>query len=198
MTSSSSMARPFLRRFYVASLLALLFPLAVGALATHADPSFAEGTLEAIARGLPMDRLASPFLLFMVILLRNAFVALLLVVGGVLAAVPTILILVANGLVIGSVGAYATMSEGLLFTLAGTLPHGLFELVAITLCGAHGLRIGASLVARLRGIGKEVLADSLFAGLRAYIGVAIPLLVIAAFVEAYITPLVVNAVLKGV
>ncbi len=73
--------------------------------------------------------------------------------------------------------------------LAGILPHGIFELPALILSCAILLRAGIVLVTpqAQRTIG-EVLLDVVADWMRVMIGVVIPLLLIAALVESYLTP----------
>ncbi len=80
---------------------------------------------------------------------------------------------------------------------AGILPHGVFEIPALLLAGAAVLYIGAVLVTpnEQRTIGA-VFLEALADWVRVLVGVVIPLLLIAAAVEAYITPLIVLWVVR--
>ncbi len=73
--------------------------------------------------------------------------------------------------------------------LAGVAPHGIFEIPALMLASAAVLRIGVALVTPQTGrsIG-DVLLELLADWLKIFLGVVIPLLAIAAAVEAYLTP----------
>lgn len=77
---------------------------------------------------------------------HNAQIGLLCFAVGIAAGVPVALLLFANGVMLGAFGAlYAQAELGLPFWL-WVLPHGVTELLAVVLCGAAGLRLGASLV----------------------------------------------------
>jgi uncharacterized membrane protein SpoIIM required for sporulation/ABC-type transport system involved in multi-copper enzyme maturation permease subunit len=71
----------------------------------------------------------------------------------------------------------------------GILPHGIFELSAIFLATAAMLQVGAQLVTPQpdRSLG-EVLLLSLADWLRIFVGIVVPLLIIAALIEFYVTP----------
>jgi uncharacterized membrane protein SpoIIM required for sporulation/ABC-type transport system involved in multi-copper enzyme maturation permease subunit len=73
--------------------------------------------------------------------------------------------------------------------LAGILPHGIFEIPALLLSCAAVLNSGLVLVTPQAGrtIG-EVMLETLADWVRVIIGLVIPLLAIAAFIESYITP----------
>lgn len=82
------------------------------------------------------------------------------------------------------------------FFLAGILPHGLFELPALVLSAAAVLRMGAVLVTpdARRSIG-EVFLDALADWAKVLVGLIIPLLLVAAVIEAHLTPHLLLAVL---
>jgi len=72
---------------------------------------------------------------------------------------------------------------------AGILPHGIFELSAIFLATAAMLKVGAQLVTPQsdKSLG-EMLLLSLADWFRIFVGVVLPLLALAALIEIYITP----------
>ena len=109
----------------------------------------------------------------------NAFVA------GILAGVPTVLILVYNG---GILGAFTAMHHrhGIVEEVwAWILPHGVTEFLAIVLCGGAGFLLGMAVVRpgmrgrkeNVRLAGKECV--------RLAMGV-IPLFIIAALAEGFL------------
>jgi stage II sporulation protein M len=81
--------------------------------------------------------------------------------------------------------------------LTGILPHGIFELPALILSSAAVLHIGVALVtpAPHRTLG-EVLIEALADWAKVNLGLVLPLLVVAAGVEAWITPVLLLSVLK--
>lgn len=80
----------------------------------------------------------------------------------------------------------------LVFLLVFILPHGVFELPAIVLVMAFGLRMGVSIMSPPPGFSiSESLLLSLADLLKVFFLVVIPLLLLAAVAEVYITPLVV-------
>jgi len=74
-------------------------------------------------------------------------------------------------------------------TINGLLPHGIFEIPALILASAAMLRIGVVLVTPQMGRSLgEVLLESLADWTKIAIGLVLPLLLIAAVIEAYVTP----------
>ena len=88
-------------------------------------------------------------------------------------------------------GMIASMVEGRwLLLAAGILPHGIFELPALFLSLAAGLCLCKNINAYIRKNEKGVMKPLLLNLLRVLALLVLPLLVIAAFMEAYVTPAV--------
>jgi stage II sporulation protein M len=95
---------------------------------------------------------------------------------------------------IGYLGAQVAASgeNALLFVIAVVLPHAIFELPALLLAGAAALRWHATALSPPpeRSMGESwLIASADF--VRVTVALVIPLLILAAFVEAYITPRIV-------
>ena len=100
------------------------------------------------------------------------------------------LFLVNVALVGGVLGAASLVGYSPLAVFAvGILPHGIFELTAVFLATAAMLKTGAQLVTPQadKSLG-EMLLISLADWFRIFVGIAIPLLAIAAVIEIYVTP----------
>ncbi|HSJ90187.1 MAG TPA: stage II sporulation protein M [Anaerolineales bacterium] len=94
----------------------------------------------------------------------------------------------------GVMGAASLVGYSPLLTfVAGVLPHGIFELSAVFLATAAMLRVGAQLVTPQtdKSLG-EIFLLSLADWFRIFIGLVLPLLVIAAIIEVYITPILIR------
>ncbi len=130
---------------------------------------------------------------------NNIRVTFLIFLGGIVSfSVLGVMTYLINIGLIGTVlGIFKLIgvSPTLLF-LAGLLPHGIFEIPALMFASAIVLRIGAVLVTPQ--IGKsmgQVILELAADWVKVFFGVVIPLLAIAALVEAYITPSILFAVL---
>ena len=76
----------------------------------------------------------------------------------------------------------------------GLLPHGIFEIPALILASAAMLRIGVVLVTPQVGRSMgEVVLESLADWTKVAVGLVIPMLLIAAIIETYITPVLLAA-----
>ena len=81
--------------------------------------------------------------------------------------------------------------------IGGLLPHGIFEIPALIIASAAVLRIGAVLVTPQSGRSLGVvLIDALADWCKVTLGIVLPLLAIAAVIEAYLTPVILMSMFK--
>lgn len=122
---------------------------------------------------------------FVTIAINNWLVAVGVAYAGIAFGIPTAVVLAGNGAILGAVFAVTTHP---VLTAALIVPHALIEIPAIVIGGALGFRLARVALARVR----ERLDDGALAGeiTRAFwvlVGLAV-VFVVAAFVEAFITP----------
>lgn len=128
--------------------------------------------------------------------------ALVPVLGLVLGIYP-VFSLLANGLVIGVVGAVTTSTASLPAFLAGIIPHGVLEIPAILIAGAVGLRLGLAPIFRRKSSPFAAPQPNAWQGYRQELALALRvillcavLLLIAAVIEVAITPRIIALFLK--
>ena len=112
--------------------------------------------------------------------LKSSFFA---IFCGILFGIIPFAILVVNGYVLGFVASKTTALQGYL-VLWRLLPHGIFELPAVLISIGIGMRLGMFLFIykgenKLRELGKWLIES-----LRVFVFIIIPLLVLAAIIEA--------------
>jgi len=134
------------------------------------------------------------------ILANNLRATGLVMLGGLVSfgVLGIIAYLVNVGLVGGVLGIFKLIgySPALMFA-GGLLPHGVFEIPALMLAGAAVLRTGAAFVMPQPGKSMgQVLLELLADCTKVMVGAVVPLLVVAALIEAYVTPWILQAVLK--
>ena len=129
------------------------------------------------------------FLTVILILAKNASALLLSFALSPFFCLMPILALTVNGWFIAFISAAVIQEESLGFVLAGLLPHGIFELPAFILGEAAALSFGAmAILALFKKERRSLLLPSFKQNLR-YLMMALALLVPAAIIEIYITPL---------
>lgn len=123
---------------------------------------------------------------------NNLQACILLFLGGATFGILTIFIMSLNGIVIGAIMELVSKEHTALFVAAAIVPHGVFEIPAFILSGALGILLAQSLIAEWYGTGDSAVATHAFA--RLFLTVVLPLVAIAAVVEAFITPVVIHLV----
>lgn len=102
------------------------------------------------------------------------------------------------GLVGGVLGMFKLIGfSPLILFITGLLPHGVFELPALLLASAAVLRLGVVLVTPQLGKSMGQVALELVADwAKVFLGVVVPLLAVAAVIEAYVTPSILITALR--
>jgi len=129
------------------------------------------------------------FLVFAIIFLKNTSTLLLsFILSPILCLVP-ILALTLNGWLIGFVSNVIVQETSLWFLIAGLLPHGVFELPALILGEAAALSFGTvAILALFKKERRKLLVPNLRQNLK-YLLIAFALLLPAAIMETFVTPL---------
>lgn len=157
-------------------------------------PSIVNLMSKEIAALQEFSRMAVPFTASTVILIfvKNASALLLsFILSPFLCLVP-ILSLVINGWLMSFISSLVVQEKSLGFVLAGLLPHGIFEIPAFIIGQAAALSFGTMAMLALVQKGKrKLLLPNLKQNLR-YLLVAFALLLPAAIIETYITPLLIT------
>ena len=116
---------------------------------------------------------------------NNTRVGLLAFATGMLAGIPTVLLTLYNGIVLGAFASIFLHDPWPLAFLAWILPHGVPELTAITLCAAGGLQLGAAVAMPGPRGRTAALADAVPSVLVLFL-TAVPLFVLAALIESFV------------
>ncbi len=103
---------------------------------------------------------------------------------------PVISIL-SNGALLGMLGAMYIAEGALPMFLAGILPHGIFELPALALSASCGVCLCLNMCRLVTGSPKRTpLVELVGDLLRVLLLIVLPLTVAAAFMECYVTPVI--------
>jgi len=144
------------------------------------------GNLDFLSENVP-----APWLFF-----SNVRATILFLFAGLISfATLAVTLFMVNMALVGVVLGGASLihfSPVMVFAVA-ILPHGLFELTAVTIATAAVLKVGAVLVTPQpdKSMG-EVFILSLADWFRVFIGLVVPLLAIAAMIEVYLTPVIIK------
>jgi stage II sporulation protein M len=130
--------------------------------------------------------------IFVKLFLNNLEACILLFLGGASFGILTIFIITLNGILIGAIMEIVHKDHSIGFVVAAILPHGIFEIPAFIISGAIGILLAQSLINEWYN-GTDTAEDAKKFG-RIFILYVLPLVAIAAFVEAFITPIIIHLV----
>ncbi|WP_214792930.1 MULTISPECIES: stage II sporulation protein M [unclassified Exiguobacterium] len=142
------------------------------------------------SQGLTFDSSARETMIALFV--NNTRVTLLAFLLGMIPLFIPYMFVVINAAVIGLVAMLVGVAgESVIRVIVlGILPHGITEISAILLGAAMGLSLNRYIWKKLRGKKTDVTFKALFvAGVKTFLVVAVPLLVISAIIETYVTPL---------
>ncbi|MDU9376048.1 hypothetical protein McpSp1_06350 [Methanocorpusculaceae archaeon Sp1] len=187
------------RRMYLiafAVVAALFFGSCISGYASSLDdPGVADDivvTFQSSTTELDAD---APGLLSWQIFFNNLKVCLILFMGGVTFGAMTLFVLISNGYVIGNISGVMLRGYDLSVFAATIVPHGIFEIFAMLMASALGLQMGRSLYLDAQGRDNAG-TTCLWYGTR-FLLVVLPLLVVAAVVETFATPVISVMVFTG-
>jgi stage II sporulation protein M len=182
--------RAYLKRLYPylkTSLVIFGSGTVIGLMSVTHFPELAGRFESSVVGFVKMFRGLSRFELAAAIFLNNALKTLLGILLGSLFGIIPVVFLLANGIALGVVFSLSVKSRGPWLSLLSILPHGILELPAVFLGTSIGLMVGSHVVKRLFGRAETTLGGELVRGLRFFCTVILPLLLIAALVEAFLT-----------
>ena len=174
-------------RFYVLlSLLVFMSGIFIGYLFVSYFPEETEEIIKKLKDFFASGKEMTQFQTFLFILENNITKLLLILLLGLFAGIIPLFASFANGMILGLFGNVISESLSWKFFLVGILPHGIIEIPVLILATAIGMRIGKITLWRLFG-GKVGIKKELAKALKFYIIVLMPLLILAAAIEAFIT-----------
>ena len=119
--------------------------------------------------------------------LNNTPPFLLSILGAITLGLFTALIMLFNGILVGNIAVSIAGLAGVAFIIVGLVPHGIFELSALFVASGVGFRLVHRFGQRLMGHRDAIVTRAYLRRTAILVLFAWLLLVIAAFVEAYLT-----------
>jgi stage II sporulation protein M len=177
----------------IITVLLFLVAMIVGWVGTVNNPSIGDDLITIFQKEVagqitisdPVDTCAKLFA-------NNLEACILLFLGGASFGLLTLFIMSLNGIVIGAVTEIISHGHSAIFIAAALLPHGIFEIPAFIIAGALGFCMAQSLIAEWYGAADTAAYAGQLA--RIFLLYVLPLIAVAAIVEAFITPAVIQLV----
>ncbi len=189
-------------RIFLFTFTLFIVFVAIGVISSMKDPSYAarffgsyyDETIERIQKGDPFGvyKDDNPFSMFVHIAYNNISVAFRAVVYGVLFGIGTVLIMWTNGLMLGCF-QYIFFSQGLGWqSVLVVWIHGTLEISAIVISACAGLILGKGFLFPGTYTRMQSFLRSAKDAMKICISL-VPIFIVAAFFESYITHLMSNA-----
>ncbi|USS41161.1 stage II sporulation protein M [Thermococcus aggregans] len=159
------------------------------------SPSSAENLFSNLRQffGGVVEENTDKFGLFAFIFLNNSRVAVICALGGLLFGIVPAGILFFNGFIVGIVIKYFNaQGESLAKILLAIIPHGIIEIPAFAVAGLGGVEWYLELINGEGSLGERFLSG--FRKSMKMLALSLIMLLVAAFVEAYVTPVIASVV----
>ncbi len=153
------------------------------------NPSLAGEVVKRLFGELSFVKNLPSYAVFLLILTNNAVKSFLSMISGVIFGVVPVFFVMINGFMIGVVSAVFSERVGLLRVVLMLLPHGILEIPAVLIACSYGLKLGIAFLRKIRGRGVDLRAEFKRA-LNVYVRYVLPMLITAAFIETYVTPII--------
>jgi stage II sporulation protein M len=177
------------KRWILIAICLFVIGMVVGFIAPSSLASLAAEDIAALEELAGFLATLPPFAVLIIIFIKNVSALVISFIFSPILCLFPIMALVVNGWLLAFVSAAVVQERSLGFVLAALLPHGVFELPAIIIGEAAALSFGAMAIVALFSKGRRnQLLPNLKQNLR-YLGIACALLLPAAIIETYITPL---------
>ncbi|MDR2855756.1 MAG: stage II sporulation protein M [Methanomicrobiales archaeon] len=175
--------------YIVFSCAMFFFFIAIGYWTAQADSAVGDQIYnmfqDVVVTGIASDSAAA---MSFQIFINNVQICALIFLGGATFGLFTLFLLMTNGIVIGVLIEVLLRDMSASVLMVGLLPHGIFEIPAVLVSAALGMIIARGLWGELSGKG-DALDSAKYAG-RLFILYVVPFIFVAACVEGFITPFV--------
>jgi stage II sporulation protein M len=177
----------------IITFLLFFATLTVGWVGTTQNPEVGENLMKLFQKEVAGQIMGNnPFDICIKLFINNFETCILLFLGGASFGILTIFIMSLNGIVIGAIMEIIHQDHSWTFIAAALLPHGIFEIPAFIIAGALGILLAQSLIAEWYGGGDTSRDAQRLA--RIFLLYVLPLVAVAACVEAFITPVIIHLV----
>ncbi len=134
-----------------------------------------------------------PLMIMVIIFLKNSMACAMSVLLGLGLGLLPLLVVVTNGFMLGVVAYNVIQKAGLPYLLAGIVPHGIIELPVVLISIGLGFRLGYLVALSIFGEKADIARETKVA-IRLLVYRIMPLLLLAAFIETFITPQAISVV----
>lgn len=128
---------------------------------------------------------------FLFVVFNNSFLLFLILLFSFFFGIFPIFVLFLNGAVLGALFFFLKDSLPTSLFLIAILPHGIFEIPVLIIACSSGLKIAKKTIGIILAK-EEGLREEIFSALKFFLKFLIPLLILAALIEVYFVPYLLN------
>ncbi|UGV41917.1 stage II sporulation protein M [Methanococcoides orientis] len=175
------------------SLVVVLFILSgiAGYFYTALNPASSDIALEGLEGLVELIMSMTPLEIMLFIFFNNAIKSLMAFVLGLAFGLIPLLFVVSNGYILGVVTYLESQENGFTYIFLGILPHGIIELPMILISAAMGVRMGINVLNALAGRYVDIKGE-FKKGINVFFRFIMPMLLLAAGIETFITPVIIG------
>lgn len=178
-----------LKPYLITSFVLLSAGAVLGYVTAQNDPESAIARIEELKKMVqPLLSLDKPYIA-LIIFFNNMLKTFIVIALGALAGIVPIVFLLTNGFVIGILLFLTMQTRGIWSFVLAIAPHGVLEIPAVLIGAGVGLLLGVRVAKRVLGRDDRSLVPEAKKALRLFVLVVIPMLLVAALVETYLTEL---------
>ncbi len=175
------------------SLLFFVLSTIAGYVYYTIEPSYALNSLSGLEELVEMLRDLSVFEIMLFIFVNNSVKMFFSILLGFALGIVPFGFLVLNGFILGVFAHYQAVESGALFVVAGLTPHGIIEIPMLIISSAVGMKIGYVALNAIRSQPAD-LKGEMIRGIKFYLRWLFPLILLAAIIETFITPMIIYLV----
>mgnify|MGYP000244715511 CR=1 FL=1 len=175
------------------TVVVLLFILSgiAGYLYTAFNPASSDIALEGLEDLVELIMNMTPLEIMLFIFFNNAIKSLMAFVLGLGFGLIPLLFVLSNGYILGVVTYLESQENGFTYIFLGIMPHGIIELPMILISAAMGVRMGLNVINSMAGRYVDIKGE-FRQGISIFFRFIMPMLLLAAGIETFITPVVIG------
>lgn len=166
-----------------------LFFALLGFISALINPQGASFIVDRLSSTFDFVKRLNPLQVFLFIFFNNSIKVFLVMILGTFFGIIPILFLISNGYIVGIISAVRT-EQGIAKVIVSLLPHGVVELTGVFIACGYGLWLGYKFYRFV--FFRESFRPAFSEALKKFYRIVIPLLIVAALIETFVTPELVN------
>lgn len=182
-----------LKKYIVFSFFLFLFAVISGYIFAETHPMETMAIITELKSSFPLEEEMNNFNFFWFIFQHNVSIIFIILLLGIFAGIIPFLYILINGMILGIISQVIVHNFSWSVLFFGIIPHGIIEIPVLIISGAIGLKIGKTAILKIFRK-KNYLFQEIKQAIKFYIFILVPFLFIAAFIESFVTSLLLKII----